>query len=113
MVAESAGAHAEAADGAMARTAIAAQATSVVRAFRCIDAASGSGLSTERRLPKNDDPTRLGGAPILLARAAVAQLARASACHAEGRGFESHQPLLLVSTCRRRLSWGDQAASTT
>ena len=27
------------------------------------------------------------------ARAAVAQLARASACHAEGRGFESHQPL--------------------
>src|SRR3954467_15964370 len=27
-------------------------------------------------------------------RAAVAQLARASACHAEGRGFESHQPLL-------------------
>ena len=25
--------------------------------------------------------------------AAVAQLARASACHAEGRGFESHQPL--------------------
>jgi hypothetical protein len=26
-------------------------------------------------------------------RAAVAQLARASACHAEGRGFESHQPL--------------------
>src|SRR5215211_4878188 len=27
-------------------------------------------------------------------RAAVAQLARASACHAEGRGFESHQPLV-------------------
>ena len=26
-------------------------------------------------------------------RAAVAQLARASACHAEGRGFESLQPL--------------------
>ena len=23
----------------------------------------------------------------------VAQLARASACHAEGRGFESHHPL--------------------
>src|SRR3954463_16225335 len=36
-----------------------------------------------------------GGRPeaILAARAAVAQLARASACHAEGRGFESHQPL--------------------
>ena len=32
---------------------------------------------------------RLDSAP----RAAVAQLARASACHAEGRGFESHQPL--------------------
>src|SRR3954463_6031611 len=30
---------------------------------------------------------------ILAPRAAVAQLARASACHAEGRGFESHQPL--------------------
>src|SRR4051794_24498196 len=26
-------------------------------------------------------------------RADVAQLARASACHAEGRGFESHHPL--------------------
>ena len=32
---------------------------------------------------------RLDSAPC----AAVAQLARASACHAEGRGFESHQPL--------------------
>src|SRR3954447_11341670 len=32
-------------------------------------------------------------APILPPRAAVAQLARASACHAEGRGFESLQPL--------------------
>src|SRR5438094_5299543 len=28
------------------------------------------------------------------AHADVAQLARASACHAEGRGFESHHPLL-------------------
>ena len=28
----------------------------------------------------------------------VAQLARASACHAEGRGFESHHPLLESST---------------
>src|SRR5438067_6795605 len=27
------------------------------------------------------------------AHADVAQLARASACHAEGRGFESHHPL--------------------
>jgi hypothetical protein len=32
-------------------------------------------------------------AAILTPSAAVAQLARASACHAEGRGFESHQPL--------------------
>ena len=32
-------------------------------------------------------------AAILAARADVAQLARASACHAEGRGFESHHPL--------------------
>src|SRR5215203_5481349 len=32
-------------------------------------------------------------AAILAVRAAVAQLARASACHAEGRGFESLQPL--------------------
>ena len=30
---------------------------------------------------------------ILAAHADVAQLARASACHAEGRGFESHHPL--------------------
>ncbi len=30
---------------------------------------------------------------ILATHADVAQLARASACHAEGRGFESHHPL--------------------
>ena len=34
-------------------------------------------------------------------RAAVAQLARASACHAEGRGFESHQPLRTKAPLRR------------
>src|SRR3954451_14503013 len=34
------------------------------------------------------------GAAILSPPAAVAPLARASACHAEGRGFESHHPLL-------------------
>ncbi len=50
------------------------------------------------------DPSRPAGArrrrraqpgrPVILRRpAAVAQLARASACHAEGRGFESLQPL--------------------
>ena len=39
-------------------------------------------------------------------RAAVAQLARASACHAEGRGFESHQPLrsLWLGTATGRVS---------
>src|SRR3954471_5423664 len=46
---------------------------------------SSGGPSTTRRPPR----PRLYSAP----RAAVAQLARASACHAEGRGFESHQPL--------------------
>ena len=35
----------------------------------------------------------LAGAAILWPLADVAQLARASACHAEGRGFESHHPL--------------------
>src|SRR3954468_5744878 len=34
---------------------------------------------------------------ILAVLADVAQLARASACHAEGRGFESHHPLLCDS----------------
>src|SRR5215207_3657721 len=34
-------------------------------------------------------------------RADVAQLARASACHAEGRGFESHHPLLVASRLLR------------
>src|SRR4051794_13720077 len=33
--------------------------------------------------------------------AAVAQLARASACHAEGRGFESLQPLHTKAPLRR------------
>src|SRR6188768_2422292 len=39
-------------------------------------------------------PVSQRGAAIIRARADVAQLARASACHAEGRGFESHHPLL-------------------
>ena len=42
--------------------------------------ADGGGVSAERR-----GYTR--------SVADVAQLARASACHAEGRGFESHHPL--------------------
>ena len=43
--------------------------------------------------PHLDGPQSTSGAAILRPRAAVAQLARASACHAEGRGFESLQPL--------------------
>src|SRR5439155_19380799 len=37
-------------------------------------------------------------------RADVAQLARASACHAEGRGFESHHPLFKSPGARISLS---------
>ena len=40
-------------------------------------------------------------------RAAVAQLARASACHAEGRGFESHQPLRQKAPEIRRFLLGE------
>ena len=44
---------------------------------------------------------RRGAGAILAVRAAVAQLARASACHAEGRGFESLQPLRPKAPLRR------------
>jgi hypothetical protein len=47
---------------------------------------------TQSRAPPGPRADRLSAA-ILRPSAAVAQLARASACHAEGRGFESHQPL--------------------
>src|SRR6476646_1880594 len=47
-----------------------------------------TGSSTKRSI-KAPEP-----AAILSRSADVAQLARASACHAEGRGFESHHPLL-------------------
>jgi hypothetical protein len=43
------------------------------------------------------------------ALAAVAQLARASACHAEGRGFESLQPLSKSPPNRRVLCWPDDS----
>ena len=52
----------------------------------------GAGRRRSRRLT----------AAILAAHADVAQLARASACHAEGRGFESHHPLPLNKPFRRR-----------
>jgi hypothetical protein len=45
------------------------------------------------RPPPGSRGRRPGTCPILRDRAAVAQLARASACHAEGREFESLQPL--------------------
>ena len=43
--------------------------------------------------------------------AAVAQLARASACHAEGRGFESLQPLV-TKPCTRRVFLRVNGANT-
>src|SRR3954452_9599430 len=97
MVAELAGAHAEAADGAMARTEMAATARTAVRAFRCIDAPRFVVTPSAGTIPKTGErePRSAARGPRLYfpRRAAVAQLARASACHAEGRGFESHQPL--------------------
>ncbi len=45
-------------------------------------------------------------AAILADHADVAQLARASACHAEGRGFESHHPLVKGPGNRAFLSQG-------
>src|SRR5262245_11794525 len=46
-------------------------------------------------------PASTKGRAILAAHADVAQLARASACHAEGRGFESHHPLFRTPPPRR------------
>ena len=63
-----------------------------------------------RRRPTRDPSPAVPGAPGVLYcrdRAAVAQLARASACHAEGRGFESHQPLVLsVPAGSRQIATG-------
>src|SRR5215204_6969463 len=97
MVAWSAGAHAEATDGATRRTKAATALSSAVRALRCIPdpllwwlpQAGGPYLKVSMR---SSSSPRLYFSP----RAAVAQLARASACHAEGRGFESHQPLRIA-----------------
>src|SRR5690348_16836183 len=49
----------------------------------------------ERTGCRNDQPRCSRASAKLAPRADVAQLARASACHAEGRGFESHHPLLV------------------
>src|SRR5947209_2189902 len=52
--------------------------------------------ASEPRGRRTDTPAK-GRAPArstIRSRADVAQLARASACHAEGRGFESLHPLL-------------------
>src|SRR5215207_912100 len=97
MVAWSAGAHAEATDGATRRTKAATALSSAVRALRCIPdpllwwlpQAGGPYLKVSMR---SSNSPRLYFSP----RAAVAQLARASACPAEGRGFESHQPLRIA-----------------
>ena len=62
---------------------------SVIRDVETGLPAGRGGLVGHREAPRGD---HRGGARIR-PRAAVAQLARASACHAEGRGFESHQPL--------------------
>jgi hypothetical protein len=48
-------------------------------------------------------------ASIIRHRAAVAQLARASACHAEGRGFESLQPLRRKPSKSEGFSFGRSA----
>ena len=56
----------------------------------------GARRGLSRPLAVHPPSIRATGPPSSLdcrLRAAVAQLARASACHAEGRGFESHQPL--------------------
>ena len=57
----------------------------------------GSARAQQARRPARERGARRRSrrltAAILAAHADVAQLARASACHAEGRGFESHHPL--------------------
>src|ERR671931_1624287 len=70
-------------------------ALSTARAPAGRGGASTSGTPMERCW--SCSPTSRGGLgdeAILAVHADVAQLARASACHAEGRGFESHHPLL-------------------
>src|SRR5215204_5268703 len=123
MVAWSAGAHAEATDGATRRTKAATALSSAVRALRCIPDPllwwlPQSGRPYLKVSMGSSSSPRLYFSP----RAAVAQLARASACHAEGRGFESHQPLFsprrglrsrLYPECRRsyrhlRYIWGTE-----
>ena len=53
------------------------------------------GLTTLAQTPKTDLP-----------RAGVAQLARASRCHREGRGFESRFPLHSTHTSTREVILG-------
>ena len=64
----------------------------VNRAHACAERAGGGGRSVRLSLPGR--PAAASAAPLYCgAHADVAQLARASACHAEGRGFESLHPL--------------------
>ena len=56
-----------------------------------------AGAERARRQARERGSGRRGPRLDCDSHADVAQLARASACHAEGRGFESHHPLLLRS----------------
>jgi hypothetical protein len=63
---------------------------------RRVGSGCGSAVGAHSFIPAASSPpaSRARSSALSCAqRAAVAQLARASACHAEGRGFESHQPL--------------------
>src|SRR4051812_32636951 len=77
----------------MARIAVAATEAAAIKSFRCIEAPRFVVTQREDHTQNWGKRSRLGARLSFCARAAVAQLARASACHAEGRGFESHQPL--------------------
>src|SRR4051794_12200959 len=67
----------------------------------CLSLGLGSATATSVAAPALRTLSSARGAATLALRAAVAQLARASACHAEGRGFESLQPLLVKAPLRR------------
>jgi lysophospholipase L1-like esterase len=79
-----------------------ANAVSLSMLTRPLEPAAASGarhssVTASKRHPTHSELSRRNprGRPILsIPSAAVAQLARASACHAEGREFESLQPLV-------------------
>ena len=69
-------------------------------------AASTTSLPTASSTKRWIQPPEV--AAILFAFADVAQLARASACHAEGRGFESHHPLLTKAPLKVGFSYSSR-----